>query len=114
VGRGLVAFHDQAFHLGPQFCSAGTGILLGYLMWRSGLVPRTMAMFGLIGGPLAFVGGIGVVLNAWDSPSPTLFALTAAEIIWELSLCIWLPVKGFRPSPILTGTPVMPDARSSA
>lgn len=108
VGRGLVAFHDQTFLLGPQFCSASTGILLGYLMWRSGLVPRPMAMLGLIGGPLALIGGVGVVLNAWDQPSPTLFALTGAEILWELSLCIWLPVKGFRPSPILTGSPVMP------
>jgi hypothetical protein len=33
-------------------------------------------------------------------------ALTASEALWELSLSVWLLVRGFRPSPILTGEPV--------
>jgi Domain of unknown function (DUF4386) len=108
VGRSLVAVHDRTFLLGPQFCAGfGNGILLGYLMWRSGLLPRPMVMFGLIGGPLAFVGGVGVLFGAWDDPSAPLFLFTALEAIWELSLSIWLLVKGFRPSPVLTGQPVM-------
>lgn len=111
VGRSLVAFHNQTFLLGPQFCAGlGNGILLGYLMWRSRLLPRPMVMFGLVGGPLAFLGGIGVLLGAWDDPSKALFVITAAEIIWEFSLSIWLLLKGFRPSPILTGQPVSPRA----
>lgn len=107
VGRSLIAFHDQTFLLGPQFCAGiGSGILLGYLMWRSRLVPRPMAMLGLIGGPLAVAGGVGVLFGAWDQPSGVLFAFTAVEIVWEFSLSIWLLVKGFRPSPVLTGKPV--------
>jgi len=109
VGRSLVALHDQTFLLGPQFCAGlGNGILLGYLMWRSGLVPRRMALFGLVGGPLALVGGIGVLLGGWDDPSNVLFLFTVAEIIWEFSLSVYLLVKGFRPSPVLTGQPVVP------
>lgn len=108
VGQSLVAFHDQTFLLGPQFCAGlGNGILLGYLMWRSGLVPRPMAMIGLIGGPLALVGGVGVLFGSWENPSFALFLFTAAEIVWELSLSIYLLVRGFRPSPILTGQPVV-------
>jgi len=58
AGQTLVALHDWTFLLGPQFCAGfGNGILLGYLMYRSGLVPRGMALLGLIGGPLAFIGG---------------------------------------------------------
>ncbi len=110
VGRSLVAVHDQTFLLGPQFCAGlGNGILLGYLMWRSGLVPRPMALFGLIGGPLALVGGVGVLFGRWEDPSTVLFLFTAAEIVWEFSLSIYLLVRGFRPSPILTGPPVVPD-----
>jgi hypothetical protein len=71
-----------------------------------------MAMIGLIGGPLAVLGGIGVLFNAWDQPSGALFLLTALEFVWELSLSIWLLVKGFRPSPILSGSPVVPSQRS--
>ena len=109
VGRSLVALHDQTFLLGPQFCAGlGNGILLGYLMWRSGLVPRPMALFGLIGGPLALVGGVGVLFGLWEDPSATLLLFTAAEIVWELSLSIYLLARGFRPSPILTGQPVVP------
>ncbi len=108
VGRGLVAFHDQTFLLGPQFCAGiGNGILLGYLMWRSGLVPRGMAMIGLVGGPLAVHGGVGVLLDLWADPSTVLFLFTAAEIVWEFSLSIYLLVRGFRPSPVLTGSPVV-------
>jgi hypothetical protein len=109
VGRSLVAFHDQTFLLGPQFCAGlGNGILLGYLMWRSRLLPRPMVLFGLVGGPLAFAGGIGVLLGAWDQPSAVLSAITVPEIIWELSLSVWLLAKGFQPSPVLTGPPAIP------
>src|SRR5207342_1873458 len=57
VGQSLVAVHDWTFLLGPAFCAGlGNGLLLGYLMYRSGLVPPRMAMIGLIGGPLSVVG----------------------------------------------------------
>lgn len=59
AGRSLVAVHDWTFLLGPSFCAGfGNGILLGYLMFRSGLVPRRMALIGVIGGPLCFLSGL--------------------------------------------------------
>jgi hypothetical protein len=101
AGHTLVALHDWTFLLGPQFCAGfGNGILLGYLMYRSGLVPRRMALLGLIGGPLAFVGGVLVLFGAIENPSTALFALTIIEIVWEASLAIYLTVKGYRPSPL--------------
>jgi hypothetical protein len=113
VASGLLAVHDQTALLGPQFCAGlGNGILLGYLMWRSRLLPRPMVMIGLIGGPLALLAGIGVLLGAWDTTSGLPVALTAPEAIWEFSLSIWLLLRGFRPSPILTGPPVIPSKTS--
>jgi Domain of unknown function (DUF4386) len=107
VARSLLAVHDQTALLGPQFCAGlGNGILLGYLMWRSRLLPRPMVMIGLIGGPLALLAGIGVLLGAWDKASGLPVALTAPEAIWEFSLSVWLLTRGFRPSPILTGPPL--------
>ena len=104
AGRSLVAFHDWTFLLGPQFCAGfGTGILLGYLMYKSELVPRRMALLGLIGGPLAFIGGTLVLFGAFDPGSAPLFLITVPEILWEASLAIYLIVKGFKPSPILSG-----------
>ena len=98
VGQALVAFHDWTFMLGPQFCSGfGNGLLLGYLMYRSGLVPPRMALLGLIGGPLAFLGGVLVLFGILEQMSVGLFALTSLEIIWELSITIYAIGKGFRP-----------------
>jgi hypothetical protein len=51
AGESLVAIHDWTFLLGPGFCVGVNGLLLGYLMYRSALVPRPVAMLGLIGGP---------------------------------------------------------------
>jgi hypothetical protein len=102
VGRSLVAIKDWTFLLGPAFCAGlGNGLLLGYLMYRSGLVPRRMALLGLIGGPVSVVGAIFVLFGAWEQTSSIQGILTLGEIAWEASLGIYLIVKGFRPSPIL-------------
>jgi len=104
AGKGLLAYHDWTFLLGPQFCAGfGNGMLLGYLMYRSGLVPRRMALLGLVGGPLAFVGGVLVLFDVLKPMSTGLFALTITEIAWELSITIYALVKGFKPLPLLKG-----------
>ncbi|MHB8659342.1 MAG: DUF4386 family protein [Solirubrobacteraceae bacterium] len=68
-GRSRMAVHDATFLLGPAFCAAiGNGLMLGYLMFRSGLVPRGFALFGIgIGaGSLALVTAILVLFGAYD------------------------------------------------
>jgi len=104
VGRSLVAIKDATFLLGPAFCAGfGNGLLLGYLMYASGLVPRPMALIGLIGGPIAFATATAVLFGAYDQQSAVNFLFTLPEIVWEASLSIWLVVKGFRPAPIILG-----------
>src|SRR5215213_8255323 len=101
VGSALVAVHDWTFLLGPGFLAPlGNGILLGYLMYRSGLVPRGMAMLGLIGGPLLIVAFVGVLFGAYEQVSVWSAITTIPEFVWELSLGIYLTVKGFKPAPI--------------
>jgi hypothetical protein len=104
TGRSLVAIHDWTFLLGPGFVvGLGNGLLLGYLMYRSGLVPRRMAMLGLIGGPLIVASGIGVLFDVFEPGSAPQIIATVPEFFWELSLGIYLIVKGFKPSsPILS------------
>ena len=105
AGKALVAIHDWTFLLGPGFVvGVGNGLILGWLMYRSGLVPRRMALLGLIGGPLICASGIGVLLGVFEPGSGPQAIATIPEFIWELSLGIWLLVKGFNPSAITTGT----------
>jgi hypothetical protein len=102
IGKALVAIHNWTFVLGPGFVvGIGNGLILGYLMCRSGLVPRRMAMLGLVGGPLICVSGIAVVLNVIDRGSAGQAIATIPEFFWELSLGIYLMVKGFKPAPII-------------
>ena len=104
VGEALVAMNNWTFLLGPGFVvGIGNGLILGYLMFRSGLVPRGMAMLGLIGGPLATASGIAVLLGVIEQGSPVQGIATIPEILWEASLGLYLTFKGFRPSPILSG-----------
>ena len=111
AGTALVATYEWAFLLGPGLVAGiGNGMILGYLMYRSRLVPRRMSVLGLIGGPLLAVGFVGVLFGAFDSGSGWQAAATAFEFVWELSLGIYLIVKGFRPSPILEEISVQPYA----
>jgi hypothetical protein len=113
VGRSLVAIHDWTFLLGPGWVvGVGNGLILGYLMYRSGLVPRGMAMLGLIGGPLIIASGTLVLFDAIEPGSGAQVIATVPEFFWELSLGIYLMVRGFKPSPITAGlaSPAPPAA----
>ncbi|MEA2522260.1 MAG: hypothetical protein QOI81_1906 [Actinomycetota bacterium] len=104
VGRSLVAIHDWTFLLGPGWVvGVGNGLILGYLMYRTGLVPRGMAILGLIGGPLIILSGTGVLFDLFEPGSAPQVIATIPEFFWELSFGIYLVVKGFKPSPILSG-----------
>jgi hypothetical protein len=106
VGRSLVALHDWTFLLGPGFVvGVGNGLMLGYLMYRSGLVPGRMAMLGLVGGPLVCASGIAILFDVIEPGSPGQGIATIPEFLWELSLGIYLTAKGFKPSSTLSGDP---------
>jgi hypothetical protein len=99
VGEALVTIKHWTFLLGPGFVvGIGNGLLLGYLMYRSALVPRRMAVLGLVGGPLVCASGIAVLFGIIELGSAGQFIATIPEILWEASLGIWLTVKGFNPS----------------
>ncbi|HEY8447845.1 MAG TPA: DUF4386 domain-containing protein [Thermomicrobiales bacterium] len=102
TARSLVAVKDWTFLLGPGFVvGIGNGLILGYLMYRSGLMPRQLALFGIVGGPLVCVAGILVLFDVFELGGAGQFILTVPEIIWELSIGLWLTFKGFRSSPVV-------------
>jgi hypothetical protein len=100
-GNSLVSTYEWAFLLGPGLVVGfGNGLILGYLMYRSGLVPRGMAMLGLIGGPLLILSFVLILFGAYENGSGPAALLALPEIAWEASLGIYAAWKGFRPSPI--------------
>jgi hypothetical protein len=97
VGDAFLAMQQWTFNLGPQFVvGVGNGLVLGWMMWRTGLVPRRFAMLGLIGGTCIVLTGSAAVLGLIE-PGGAFQSLSAApEFFWELGLGIYLIVKGFK------------------
>jgi uncharacterized protein DUF4386 len=106
----LAELKDLTFLFGPGLIVPfGNGLILGYLMYRSGLVPRRMAWLGMIGGPLLLFENFGVLFDWWEQTGPA-GLLVIPEFIWEAFLGIYCAIWGFRKdSPI-----VRPNWRGSA
>jgi len=99
VGKALIAIKNWTFLLGPGFMDGiGTGLMLGWLMYRSGLAPRRVALFGVIGGPLLAASGTAVLFGLFKAGSPAQDVATIPEVIWEAYLALWLTFKGFHSS----------------
>ena len=94
--------YEWAFQWGPGLVAGiGNGLMLGYLMYRSALVPPRMALLGLIGGPLLILSFVLILCGVYKNGSGLSGLLTLPEAAWELSLGIYCAWKGFRPeSPI--------------
>ena len=116
LGQAFVASYRRAFLVGPGFFAGlANGVILGYLMYRSELVPRGMTWLGLIGGPLVMITGILVMFNAIERGGTVQSIATIPEFFWELSLSIYCIVKGFRlSSPIFHETKMtLPESASA-
>jgi hypothetical protein len=101
VAYSLADLKDWTFLFGPNLVvPLGNGLILGYLMYRSGLVPRRMAWLGMIGGPLLLFMNVGVLFDWWEQTELAFLAIP--EIVWEAFLGIYCAIWGFRKdSPIV-------------
>jgi hypothetical protein len=99
AGESLVALKNWTFLLGPGFMvGVGNGLILGYLMYTSRLIPRGMAILGLIAGPVLLARLVGILFGVFEPTSVLGSIMVLPEFIWELALGIWLTVRGFNPS----------------
>jgi hypothetical protein len=106
LGQGLEAVYEWSFRLGPGFVvGVGNGLILGWLMYTSELVPRGLAIFGLIGGPLILIAAVLVLFDVIEGGKSIQGLMSIPEAFWEFSIGVYLIVKGYRTSsPALAGT----------
>ena len=100
LGKTLVAVHDWTFLFGPGLAIGVNTLMLAYLMYRSRLVPRPIAVLGLIGGPVVFASSAVVLFGLYEQVSVWGSIAAIPVFAWEMSLAVWLIVKGFKPSAI--------------
>jgi hypothetical protein len=97
LGQGIQAIYEWSFRIGPGFfVGVGNGLILGYMMYKSGLVPRRLAIFGLVGGPLVMLAGVLTIFDVIEPGSSIDGLMTIPEAFWELALGIYLIAKGYR------------------
>ena len=122
AGHTQVAVYNSTFLLSQALMPVIVDALLGYLLYRSRLVPRALAIVALVGAPLLLASDIAVFFGAYDKGS-ALDGLAALPIAaFELAFGIWLIVKGFNPSSPLFAQPntdkrppaVLPAPRTGA
>ena len=96
-GNSLVHTYEWAFEWGPGLVAGiGNGLMVGYLMYRSALVPPRMALLGLIGGSLLALNFVMVLTGVYKNGEGPSGLLTLPEAAWELFLGIYCAWKGFR------------------
>jgi hypothetical protein len=108
-GDALVHSYEWAFLWGPGLVAGiGNGLMLGYLMYRSELVPPRLALLGLVGGTLIVFSFVMMLIGVYNNGEGPSGLLTLPEAAWELSLGIYCAWKGFRPeSPIARPQPAV-------
>jgi hypothetical protein len=115
IAYALAALKDWTMVLGPGFVvGVGNGLILGWIMYRSGLVPRGLAILGLIGGPLIIISGVAVLFDVIDPGDTAQAFFTIPEFLWELGLGLYLTVYGFRNVPVLDGWPTSRQVTAAA
>jgi len=101
----LAAIKDWTFLLGPGWVVGwGNGLILGYLMYRTQLVPRAWTWLGLVGGPLIIISGTVVMFGGNPATSTLKGPASIPEALWELFLGVYCAFKGFRPSAAILQT----------
>jgi hypothetical protein len=98
TGESLVAMRQWTFLLGPGVMAGVNDLLLGYILYRSGLVGRVIPIIGLVGAPLILLSDTAVILGAWTQVSAPGLLCGLGVAVFEFSVGVYLTVKGFRPA----------------
>ena len=100
VSHALATLYDRMFLLSQSFMPAICDLLLGFLLWKSRLVPRKLAGIGIAGGPLLLVGYLLVMTGVLEQHSTAAGLSAIGVFVFELSLGFWLVFKGFNPKAV--------------
>lgn len=95
TGEALVSVRQWTFLVGPGLIPGINALFLGYVMYRSRLVPRLIPAIGLVGAPLILASATGTLFGVWDQVSALGAAGALPIAVWEFSLGVYLTVKGF-------------------
>jgi hypothetical protein len=95
TGTALLAVREWAFILGPNLLLGVNTLLCSYVLFRTKLVPRPIAVLGLTGATLMTLAGPLLMFGVLQLGSLALVLLAAPVALYEMILAVWLIAKGF-------------------
>lgn len=95
TGTALLAVREWAFILGPNLLLGVNTLLCSYVLFRTRLVPRPIAVMGLTGATLMTLAGPLLMFGVVRLWSPALVLMAAPVALYEMILAVWLIAKGF-------------------
>jgi len=95
TGNTFIAVHDWAFILGPNFMLAINTAIYSYVFLKTGLVPKKLAIFGLIASCLIMVAALCEMFGLFRQISAWGIVLALPIAIFEITLAIRLIASGF-------------------
>ncbi len=102
TSHALATLYDRIFLQGQSFMPAICDLLLGFLLYQSRLVPRGLSLLGIVGAPLLLASYLAVMFGLLGQHAPLADLSSIPVALFEFSLGVWLVVKGFQPSAILS------------
>ena len=99
LGTILLSAGNWAYLLGLGLAFALSALILNFVLYQSKLIPRWLSGWGLAGAALVFAN---FLLESFSiNPVEILFLPMALQ---EMVFAVWLIVKGFNPSAIVSGS----------
>lgn len=95
VSHALTAAYDRIFLLSQSFLPAINDLLLGYLLFKSRLVPRAISIIGIVGALPLVVAYVAIMFGLIEQHGSIAGASALLVAIFELVLGVWLVAKGF-------------------
>jgi hypothetical protein len=96
----LTLFYDRLFLLGQSFMPAVCDLLLGFMLYKSRLVPRRLSVIGMVGAPVLLAGYLAVIFGLIGQHGGLAGLSALLVAVFEFSLGVWLVVKGFDPGAV--------------
>jgi hypothetical protein len=100
IGKAFVAFQKWTFLFGPNIILPINATMLGYILFKSKLVPRVISSLYLFDGPILFVSSICILFGLYSQTNPFTVLIAIPLLAFEVSFAIWLIIKGFNLSTI--------------
>lgn len=98
----VVAGYHWVSNVGSLLAFSLGALMYYYIFYQTKLVPRWLSVWGLFGATLCVVTGVLVMFRVIGPFSPFQIVLALPIAVQEMVLAVWLIVRGFRPSAIVS------------